>query len=357
MNLGWLLAGQKYLHALAQHNWSGTYVGAIAGHPGITVLSVSALLYWLHQFIPAIDVVFFHRAVFIILQAVLMTISLKLLRKWFSKYILFLTSIYWIFQPQILRALNISWLDQILTWLFTIIVLLWLRYVHEHRRWQFCAVGVLLGFALLTKVAAALIAMILVVLSWQAIPKLRTRAKLLVGILVISALTFFLCYPAMWQDPLHTPFNRFNRSSRVEISLAPSRSSQYNLWYYFNSVFSLDPLAVVGMAIALYLFLSRQKTDDKELVAGAGAMYILLLIVTSLVLRDYGNGSNAFLSARYVVPALPLLTVYSIEKTHALFKPKYFWLLFLASVAYAILRLHFTQLSQFLCWLSAFFAG
>lgn len=348
----WIAAGKLYLNAINNHNWANTYVGAIAGHPGITVLWISSLLHQFSFLVPTIPLDYLHRLAFILIRVILIVLTIIIVKKWFSVSVLVLTVIYWLVNPYLLLATRITWLDQLLTWLFILIISLWLKYLKEKSIRYLVLSSILLGLALLTKVAALFLVVVMLLLSVKNIANNPRFIYKIISVFLLAAFVFFVFYPAMWVDPIHTPFNRFNRSSLIEAKLGGSGSQ--NVLFYPSKIPFVDPLLLLGIVILFLKFPWKNFNKDllknqPQLLAISGIIYILLIIITSLTFRDYGNSANAFYTGyiRYLVPAIPPLSLYVIDTLYSSLNKKIFFIFFFILIIYSIIRLPFSPIQSF----------
>lgn len=315
----WIAGGEKFLAALERKDWPGTYVGSIAGHPGITTLYLSAATHKISHVLP-VNLVILHRFVFSAVSLGLAGLALYLLRENSPPTVLALSFLYWLINPYLLVGLEATWTDQLLIWLSLVSLALFLK-----RPPPTLLTGLTVGLALLTKTVAVFLIPTLFLTA-------KTSFKTRLLILGVSASVYFLFYPAMWSDPLATPFNRFLRSSRVEASFTPSAVKVYS-----PKVLSVDPVIAIGVLLFLWNLWKRQAHDS---LATAGLIYLVLIFSAGLFLADRGNGEQAFLrwSGRYLAPAIPFFSLSLFSKIKP---PRLLLVTFILLVAAKLLLLFF----------------
>ena len=314
----WVEAGRLFASAIASHDWAATYVGSISGHPGVTVLWISATAHWLYQLLPWLtDIFVVHRFLFLIVKTVLIVFILKLIPKTVPMLVVFMCGLYWLLDRYLVGA-GSTWLDQLLSLLMTIGVLLWIKFLQSSSSSlvRVLQVGVVFGLALLTKVAAIFL---IPMFAAIALTKLSLWRRIAVGSILIALAAVcvnYVLYPALWSHPEQIIFARVNRSADVELGV--SSTAVRSPLFYITSLFAVDVVVFLGFVAWIGLFYTAVKkrfaiTHELELLGRAGAVYVGCLLVISMILIDHSNGSYAFLSSRYLAPVIPLFSIVAFE--------------------------------------------
>jgi hypothetical protein len=128
--------------------------------------------------------------------------------------------------------------------------------------------------------------------------------------LVVAYLTFVICWPAAWIDPVGQPLAVFQNAFLSATDQEEADDEGYWLvpdlgpfYYLVNGGFKLSPLVMVGVGLAA-IFWTRRRVSGSSFIASP----LLWLFIFILLFTIFMTASDKR-SARYILPIFPPLAI------------------------------------------------
>lgn len=337
----WFKGTKSFYNAITNYNFGATAKDSVMGHPGVTLVWLSSLAFYIqNHFLNTQDVFIFFKLqnlIVIFIISFLSVLNFYLLYRLFgSKIVAFLSIIYISLNQYFLAPYFHTWLDVILMELIFTSALFWGLYLISYRKTFIIFTGFFLGLSFLTKLASFFFIPLFFML-WLAHNKIfYKKIEVFKGLFSISIVSFigygvaYLLYPALWYNPLLLIFKRFRESSYVYLTVEQGTKT---LDFYPKQASFFDPLvfsSAILIILSIFFFFKKKKRYLKKyaLFIGLyflGIAYIVVLTIITRFLRDLGSGEAAFFSNtnRYLLPILPFVTIPFFGLSEMIVKNKY----------------------------------
>ncbi|NCS32419.1 hypothetical protein GW793_02910 [bacterium] len=315
----WQILGDRFYTNLQNQDYGGTHV---ASRYGVTILWMYVIAAGLSKVFILDHILTFRTMVDVSLIVFLLsyvTIVVRGFRVKHSWQILY----YVLLSPYVVAGLQLSTpADKFLTWFVALSVVTWVYVLVKNDYRYIVITGVCIACTLLTKPAGLLLVPMLAVITlyYSMVKKTKKFIIPLTKALVIGGLIFYISYPAMWVKPMEVLTSRVSSSAQIAVIL-PTATDTLSVtgqdWLEYILVFlRVDVIVVCGVCFFAYYFYKKIRRkmilDGIDLIGMAGFVYAMLILMVAFVLYDKEYGY--IISERYVVPAVPLLTVFVIEK-------------------------------------------
>lgn len=228
------------------------------------------------------------------------------------------------FDPFFLAESRVLRFEALVAGFMILSVLAALVYVKERRGYALGLSAVLAGLAALTKVSAILlmpvIGLIFVTLlpdwSLDSVPRaLRRVGVTLIVWTLLTALTFWVVWPAMWVSPANTLRTVFNFAYEASEEGLEGRGvffwghiypSDPGPWFYpVNFLFRITPVVLLGVVVAIVLIIRNRRYATRRLSTHYWIWWGLLSLFVYAFFFSLAMTFGAKKYDRYLMPVFP----------------------------------------------------
>jgi hypothetical protein len=326
----WFERSSRFFAAVDLGDWDRTFR---TGHPGVTVMWVSALGMGLEEARalngaePDLtseagrEAFFGARRAMAVVASLLLVLIVWLIARLYDWKVAVMAAVLLALDPWLVAHSRVLHLDNLVASLVTVCVLACLvRWQRDGGPGLVVLAGIAAGLGVLTKCSALallpLMLLLLAAISGWGLPKsrrLRMGAEL-VGLTVTAALVPFVLWPAMWSDPLGTTLGviQFGAQAAAEANqrgsffLGRAVEDPGPAYYPVVLAFRTSPLLVLGL-VAGALALVRQRRLGHRFWPSKVTLGLLACVAIVVMV----NSAATKKQDRYVLPAIPLLTIVS----------------------------------------------
>lgn len=334
----WKLSNE-FLTALLRHDWADTVP---QGLPGLTLAWIESIgmlfryaIAWLAsggranlEQIMAPDQPFSQlaqRQMVVVLANTLIVVAIYLLaQRVFGTRGALMGTMFIAFDPFFLAESRVLRFEALVAGFMTLSVLAALVYVKERRGYALGLSAVLAGLAALTKVSAILlmpvIGLIFLTLlpdwSLDSVPRaLRRVGVALIVWTLLTALTFWVVWPAMWVSPANTLRTVSNFAYEASEEGLEGRGvffwghiypSDPGPWFYpVNFLFRITPVVLLGIIVAIVLIIRNRRYAKRHLSARYWIWWGLLALFVYTFFFALAMTFGAKKYDRYLMPVFP----------------------------------------------------
>lgn len=321
----WYQRTSDFVSNLKNSNFAETYRSP---HPGVTVLWLSGIskelflnLYeYKFKFRPLVYtaetfplVHFATKALLVLTGSLFLILFYFLVQKVFSRRVALFATIFLSFEPfyiGVMRFLHLDGIFSVFMSLSALFIILFLLETEKYKKARYLS-AIFAALALLTK-SAALFLILFVLFSFISDYFFKKRKvsfyfRSLIIWFVITALSFFILFPAMWVEPLATLDDVF--IGGVESALGGKNDLRGSLFYLFVFLLRMSPFSLISFLVGLIFISStfrKLKKAEKESLFLTFSFIFFYLLQMSLPKQKI---DRYFLS---VIPFVEIVAAYGV---------------------------------------------
>ncbi len=344
----WIARSANFYEALSNHDFASTFM---TGHPGVTVMWAGTLGY-LYAFpeysklqtgqvnadefdsfmtgkripVTPLELLRDSRFVMVVLNVIILTASYLYARRMLGTLPALTGFLLIAFDPFHIGLTRLLHLDGLMANFILLATLAFLAYLHRERVFDILVSGAAAALGFLTRSPAIVLVPVIGLFSlwkpWKAFRRHELTLQViwqafwpLLVWLAAAVLTIFAVWPAMWVHPLQTITQVFTIAEDYAVAghdsaiyfngqVIPDGNLGWRFLYFYplTYLWRATPIVLIGLAFALWGYLTRRKPfDEPQARLTVQGLFLLVAVYTLLMTL----GEKKF--DRYLLPVYPAL--------------------------------------------------
>lgn len=320
----WLIRSPNFIDAVLTHNWIDTYQ---VPHPGVITMWLSGVIL---KLIPVSDFplkLSIARSPIVLVTSVSILLIFYLVKLLFNTKIALLSATLIALDPVLIAYSRLIHLDAMLSTLMILSVLTFIAFLNHSKIWFLALSGILAGLAVLAKMPAIFLILFIPFISLILIEDKVHSKRYIFIFYFLCITTFFLLWPAMWVDPIHTIAKMvLDQGSGLEKVLTSPHGSGFflgeankgdngPLFYPVSFLLMVTPLTLLFFLICMGVF--AKEYIDKGFTNSNKSILILLLYILLFAIQMSLASKTV---ARYLLPIFPAIDILAGIGLYSTFK-------------------------------------
>lgn len=327
----WLVRSPNFINAILTHDWINTYQ---APHPGVTTMWVSGTLLKLLAFSDFPQELSIGRTPIVLITSISILLIFYFVISLFNMKIALLSAAIISLDPYLIAHSRLIHLDAMVSTLMILSILAYLAFLNNANNWFLISSGFFAGLALLTKMPATFLVLFIPSISLFLIKDRIRSIKCILIFGSVCAITFFLLWPAMWVDPIHTIAKMvFDKGAGLEVDVTGTNANNGLLYYPLAFLTKTTPLTLLFSSLCVGTLVKGFRNEgstsfNKNILI---LIFFIILFTTQMELASKTT-------ARYILPVFPAVDIlagigiYSISEKYIGNANMKFYILILALI-------------------------
>lgn len=309
----WLERSPSFIDAVFKHDWINTYQSP---HPGVVTMWVSGLFL---RFMPASNFplhLSIARAPIVLITSLSIVIIFYFVRVLFNTKIALLSSALIALDPYLLAHSRLIHQDAMLTTFMILSVLATMTFLIQRKPYLIITSGVFAGLALLTKMPSIFLLLFIPAIVIILTDNKKESVKYIFMFGLTAMLTFFLLWPSLWVDPIHTIAKMLmDKGCGLEVVITKPHGSGFlmgeisdgdygPLYYPVSFLLMSSPIALLFSLLSIGAFVKSTAWENLN-----SFNKNILILISYIMLFTAQMAIPLKVSIRYLLPIYPAVDI------------------------------------------------